>query len=286
MVYDIIWKKYEGEFFVEENEARIVDEGKKSYITGIIGGLVGGFIATIPWVLMYVYGNMILAVLSIIIAIGVLKGYQLFKGKVNKSLPVIIVVISVLAITVSTFVIIPMLLLSQEGITANFDNLQTLYEYDEFMGALVKDYIVSLIFTALGISGVVANVKKQIDEGETKNIKATIADDAPNTNNLINNKNQENIAMIKDAFVKLNAMDKSTAVDKEEILSQIDNPNANAIFRGLVTQQIIVKHHKKYYFSEKNEKSLGRRFIKLYAKIMLWIIVVVFIFVAIAIGAN
>lgn len=286
MVYDIIWKKYEGEFFVEENEARIVDEGKKSYITGIIGGLVGGFIATIPWVLMYVYGNMILAVLSIIIAIGVLKGYQLFKGKVNKSLPVIIVVISVLAITVSTFVIIPMLLLSKEGITANFYNLQTLYEYDEFMGALVKDYIVSLIFTALGISGVVANVKKQIDEGETKNIKATIADDAPNTNNLINNKNQENIAMIKDAFVKLNAMDKSTAVDKEEILSQIDNPNANAIFRGLVTQQIIVKHHKKYYFSEKNEKSLGRRFIKLYAKIMLWIIVVVFIFVAIAIGAN
>lgn len=271
---------------MEENEAKIVDDGKKSYLTGIIGGLIGGFIATIPWILMYVYGKMILAVLSIIIAIGVLKGYQLFKGKVNKSLPVIIVLISILAITVSTFVIIPMLLLNKEGITANFDNLQTLYEYDEFMGALVKDYIVSLIFTALGISGVVANVKKQIDEGETKNIKATINDDGASTTNVINNKNQENIAMMKEAFVKLNAMDKNTAVDKEEILSQIDNPNAKAIFRGLVTQQIIVKYHKKYYFSEKNEKSLGRRFIKLYAKIMLWIIVVVFIIVAIAIGAN
>lgn len=153
------------------------------------------------------------------------------------------------------------------------------------MGALVKDYIISLIFTGVGISGVIANVKKQIDEGETENIKAFIEDNV-STNNAINNKNQENIAMIKEAFVKLNAMDKFTAVDKEEVLSQIDDPNAKGIFRGLVTQQIIVKHKKKYYFSEKNEKSLGRRFIKLYAKIMLWIIVVVFIFVAIAIGAN
>ena len=33
----------------------------KSYFTGIIGALLGGFIAAIPWVLMYVYGNMILS---------------------------------------------------------------------------------------------------------------------------------------------------------------------------------------------------------------------------------
>lgn len=270
---------------MEENETKIIDDSKKSYLTGIIGGLIGGFVATIPWILMYVYGKMILAVLSIIIAIGVLKGYQLFKGKVNKSLPAIIVLISILAITVSTFVIIPMLLLAKEGLTADFDNLQTLYEYDEFMGALVKDYIISLIFTVVGISGVVANVKKQIDEGETENIKASI-NDTVSTNNVINTKNAENIEMMKNAFVKLNAMDKYTAVSKEDVLAQIDDPNAKGIFRGLVTQQIIVKHKKKYYFSEKNEKSLGRRFIKLYAKIMLWIIVVVFIIVAIAIGAN
>lgn len=105
---------------MEENEAKIVDDGKKSYLTGIIGGLIGGFIATIPWILMYVYGTRILAALSVIIAIGVLKGYQIFKGKINKSLPAVIVVISILAITVSTFVIIPMLLLAKEGLTANF----------------------------------------------------------------------------------------------------------------------------------------------------------------------
>lgn len=87
---------------------------EKSYLTGIIGALLGGFIATIPWVLMYVYGGMILSLLAIIIALGALKGYQLFNGKVDNKLPFIIAVISVLAVTVSTFVIIPYLLILKE----------------------------------------------------------------------------------------------------------------------------------------------------------------------------
>ena len=65
----------------------------ESYISGIIGGLIGGLIASIPWILMYVYGNMILSLLAIVIAIGVLKGYQLFKGKVDNKLPIIIIII-------------------------------------------------------------------------------------------------------------------------------------------------------------------------------------------------
>ena len=35
----------------------------KNYVLGIIGGLIGGFIASNPWILMYVYGNMILSLL-------------------------------------------------------------------------------------------------------------------------------------------------------------------------------------------------------------------------------
>ena len=57
----------------------------KSYIKGILGGVIGGIIATIPWILMYVYGEMILSLLAILIAMGVLKGYQLFKGKVDNT---------------------------------------------------------------------------------------------------------------------------------------------------------------------------------------------------------
>lgn len=150
---------------------------KKGYVTGILGGLIGGFIASVPWILMYVYGNMILSLLAIIIAIGVLKGYQICKGKVDNKLPAIIVVISLLCVTVSTLLIIPLLLLGKEGLEVSFQNLQTLYAYDEFMAAIMKDFAVSVVFTILGISGVVANVKKQIIEGAEGNITATIKEE-------------------------------------------------------------------------------------------------------------
>lgn len=150
---------------------------KRGYVTGILGGLVGGFIASVPWILMYVYGNMILSLLAIIIAIGVLKGYQICKGKVDNKLPAIIVVISLLCVTISTLLIIPLLLLGKEGLEVSFQNLETLYSYDQFMVAIMKDFAVSVIFTILGISGVVANVKKQISEGAEGNITATIKEE-------------------------------------------------------------------------------------------------------------
>ena len=150
---------------------------KRGYITGILGGLIGGFIASVPWILMYVYGNMILSLLAIIIAIGVLKGYQICKGKIDNKLPVIIIVISLLCVTVSTLLIIPLLLLGKEGLEVSLQNLQTLYAYDQFMAAIMKDFAVSVIFTVLGISGVVANVKKQISEGAEGNITATIKEE-------------------------------------------------------------------------------------------------------------
>ena len=49
---------------------------KTSYFTGIIGALIGGIIASIPWVLVYVYGNMMLSLLAVLIAAGEFYGYK------------------------------------------------------------------------------------------------------------------------------------------------------------------------------------------------------------------
>lgn len=219
-------------------------ENQKNYILGFIGGLLGGFIATIPWILMYVYGNMILSLLAIVIALGVLKGYQLFKGKVDSKLPVIIIVISIICVTVSTLIIIPLLLINKEGQVVSIDNLKILYDYQPFVDAIIKDYIISLIFTFLGISGVVANVRKQISEGTKENIKVEFT----------NQQFKENKELIKQEFLKLNATDKNSAVEKEQILSELEIINAKEIFNNLRLQGIIKKHNKKYYFSLKEEK--------------------------------
>lgn len=236
---------------------------KNSYLLGILGGLIGGFIACIPWILVYIYGEMILSALAIIIALGVLKGYQLFKGKIDNKLPIIIVIISCVCVTISTILIIPCLLLSTENILVNFDNLSKVYSSTPFMSAMIKDYIISLVFTFLGIAGVVKNVKKQIEEGKTENIKIEF-------NNLSSEELKKENEKIKKQFLKLNATDKYSAVKKDQI-----NSDAK-YFNNLKRAGIIKKYKNKYYYSQNDEKRPFVRFLKIYFKAML-IILIIFI---------
>ena len=46
------------------------------------------------------------------------------------------------------------------------DNLEILYDSSEFTGALIKDYVISLIFTFLGISGVIAKIRGEVEDLE------------------------------------------------------------------------------------------------------------------------
>ena len=59
----------------------------KNYVLGVIGSIIGALIATLPWILMYIYGEMMLSLLAILIAFGAFYGYKLFKGKIDKKLP-------------------------------------------------------------------------------------------------------------------------------------------------------------------------------------------------------
>lgn len=143
----------------------------KKYLPGIIGALIGGLIASIPWILMYVYGEMILSILAVVIALGALKGYQILKGKIDNKLPIIISIISIVCVTISTLVIIPFLLLAKEGIETSLENFEMLYYYEPFLKGIIKDYVISLIFTFLGISGVIGHIKKQVYDAQKTEIK-------------------------------------------------------------------------------------------------------------------
>ena len=89
-----------------ENQV-IKENSKGNYITGIIGSIIGGAIAAIPWVVVYVKCNMILSVLAILIALGALKGYEIFKGKVTKALKPIVIIVTLLIVIIANLLVIP-----------------------------------------------------------------------------------------------------------------------------------------------------------------------------------
>ena len=228
----------------------------KNYVTGIIGALIGGFIATIPWIIVYVYLNMMFSLLAILIAMGALKGYQIFKGKVDKKLPIIIVIVSLICITVSTLIVIPGLLLAKEGLTLSVDSIKMLYENSEFVSAIIRDYIISFIFTILGISGVIRSIRNQVSENKTDEIKATIAP------NVIYELRNQNLDKVKEAFISLNALDKDSAVCKEDVIKKLDFENAVGYFNNFKLNGYIKKVNNKYYFSLEKYKNPNKGTLK------------------------
>lgn len=217
---------------------------EKSYAKGILGAILGGLVASLPWILAYVYGNMIIAALAIIIAIGALKGYQILNGKVDKKLPIIIAIISLLCVTISTLVIIPLLLLLKEGVGASLTNLELLYSDSEFFAALMGDYIISVLFTILGMSGVIKTIKTEIENSKDKdNIKVEIG-----------NGTKQDREKIIQYFLTKNAVDANTATEIEETAELNENALAS-----LIQNAVIVKKGDKYYYSfendEKNKKA-------------------------------
>ena len=136
---------------------------------GIIGALIGGLIASIPWIVFYVYFKMLWSILAFPIAFFSYLGYKLFKGKQSNKLSLIITLISIFTITIVTLIIIPLLLLIKDGVSLS--NFQLLYKSTEFKKALFEDYIFSLLFTLLGISGLVVKInQKDIKYSERKKI--------------------------------------------------------------------------------------------------------------------
>lgn len=229
-------------------EENVIKTNQGSYLTGIIGAIIGGFIGAIPWILAYVYGGMMLSILAALIAAGEFYGYKICKGKINKHLPKIIMILAIIIVTITTLVIIPGLLIQKEGINVSVTNIQRLYQNSEFSSAIMQDFVISVIFTILGASIITANIKKQLENSDGKDIKL----DLNNTEEVMKIK-KENIELIKPIFTKYEATTKEKAMMKEEVFAEIEDKNASKPFNYLKQLGIIKKYKGKYYYSEENE---------------------------------
>lgn len=259
-------------------DENVIKTNQGSYLTGIIGAIIGGLIATIPWIIAYVYGGMMLSILAALIAAGEFYGYKICKGKINKHLPQILMILAIIIVTIATLVIIPGLLIQKEGINVSFTNIQRLYQNEEFATAMMKDFVISVIFTILGASIITANIKKQLENSDGKDIKL----DLNNTEEIIKIK-KENIELIKPIFTKYDAISQEKAMMKEEVLAEIEDTKANQSFNYLKQLGIIKKYKGKYYYSEENEdKQTKPKKLSTIGKVFIVIVILLIVLVFIA----
>lgn len=221
-----------------------------SYLTGILGAILGGAIATIPWILVYIYGNMMLSILAVLIAAGEFYGYKLLKGKVTKALPAIIMVIAVVIVSIATLVVIPAIMLNNQGIHVSISTIKSLYANQTFSSAIFHDFAMSVVFTILGASVITANIRKQIQNGNDEEIKL----DLNNTEELAKIK-KDSIEKIKPIFEKFNSFDKEHGVEKAELLAEVnEKPELKTAFNYLKSFGIVKTSKGRFYYSVENEE--------------------------------
>ena len=144
---------------------------KNNYFFGILSGILGGIIASIPWILVYVYGNFMLSALSILIPVGIFYGYKLFGGKTTKALPTILVILSILITVLTMLVFMPIFLIQSQGEQIDFNNIKYLYEDMKFLESISLDAIIAIIFAIFGAFIIGVNIKKKTENNELSNSK-------------------------------------------------------------------------------------------------------------------
>ena len=154
-------------------ENSIKPETNNGYLFGIIGSILGGLVASLPWIIMYVYVEMMWSFMAFLIGYGAFLGYKLFKGKMDIKVPYIIGIVSIIVIIFTTLYVIPALLIIKEGLTPNFEILSLLYSNTEFKSVIIKDLIFAVLFTVLGVSGIFKTLKNQAKNGEELTLKKT-----------------------------------------------------------------------------------------------------------------
>ena len=235
-------------------EENVVQEIKGSYFMGIIGAVIGAIIATIPWVIAYVYLQYILSALAMIVAFGAFYGYKLFKGRMGKGAKIIIIVASLLAIIGATLGVIPVILANK-----NDYEVSAVYKNEEFMNSLYKDLGVSVLFAALGIAAALPSIKTNINKASGKvQEKDEVAKKQEElveaqVNSKVKGKKKEELESVREAFKGLNAYSKETAVSKNEIISAIKNGSPEKTFKRYKNLGIIVKSKENYYYDKSKE---------------------------------
>ena len=124
---------------------------EKKYFLGIIGGLILGLLFCALTVSAYIYTDFV-ALLGMLVFLGLFEywGYKLLRGKIDKKLPWIIAILSLVNVIIMAFIFIPIVLLLKSNIQIGFNEIEGLYSKSSISLNILQDFLLSLVFALFG----------------------------------------------------------------------------------------------------------------------------------------
>lgn len=159
-----------------------IEENSGSYISGFAGALVGSILGGIVWAVVLNFGY-VASIIGYLIGWLAEKGYTLLKGKDGKGKIVILAIMAILGVAIGTIgaQVIEMIKLISNGEMPGLTYydiplwVSELFKDSEYVGYMIKDFGLGLIFAFLGCFSFLKNKGKKAVEKESKETKS-IAD--------------------------------------------------------------------------------------------------------------
>ena len=135
---------------------------KNNYITGIIWATVVGFLGSIPWIMFYLWFNVLFILLISLISMGILFGYKISGNKKEIDyfkLMRIFLIIGIVIVTLEVLVVIPLLQLKMGGFSCSWLYFKAFYSVPEVRMYILRNYIVSLLSVTFFTLGFFVKIK-------------------------------------------------------------------------------------------------------------------------------
>lgn len=158
-----------------ELQKKIEEDKKRSgnYVKGFFASLIGALIGSIAWILIGCLG-FIASIAGAAISYGAFKGYNMAKGKISKTGVVINVITIIIAFLFANYagIFIQFMKEVEDGNLLYFI-LVTPYLFSdaEFLGAVLKDLLLGILFAFLGSSKTVSDYFNQAKHNDNFHVE-------------------------------------------------------------------------------------------------------------------
>ncbi len=129
---------------------------KGNVITGLVGAFIGSLIGVALWVAIYALGY-IATICGIVLGVCIIKGFELFGGKLNLFGIISTIIITIIMVYAATYISYGYSVYDAFKDTDNIDLFTAirsvksfLKEYSEIRASFYKDLVTGYIFTAVG----------------------------------------------------------------------------------------------------------------------------------------